>query len=209
MVPISPKRSVRGRKGFSLIAIVVTVVILAVLAAVILPYLTESTHELSAVRTAEILRTLELDLNNTVASNGLDGFCQRVTTCPSQLQHLTRQITTADRQGCNTTALYKAAEVSNWIANAPYSGLPIVPGYGVWTPLGVIHDSTIKHGVKDTIELHMDSLPLNDAISLDIAIDGVNNATTGQLVYSATAVNTSGQTLELVTYRIKATGKCA
>src|SRR4051812_43540558 len=186
MVPVSPSGSGRRRRqGFSLVAIVVTVVVLAVLAAVVVPYLTESTHELSAVRTAEILRTLELDLNNTVAANGANGFCQAVTSCPSQLQHLTRQISNADFQACNGVVVYKASEVSNWIASAPYSGLPIVPGYGVWTPLGVIHDSTIKHGSKDTVELHIDSLPLNDAVSLDIAVDGASNAATGQLVYAA------------------------
>ena len=173
-----------------------------------MPYLTQSTHELSAVRTAEILRTLELDLNNTTANNGLNGFCPTVGGCPQTLQQLTRQISTADRSACNTLALWKAAEVGTWIASAPFSGLPIVPGYGVWTPLGIIHDSTIKHGLKDTVELHIDSLPLYDAINIDIAVDGVNNATTGRVVYAATAVNTSGQTLELLSYRIQSIGNC-
>src|SRR5258708_16884836 len=118
------------RRGISLIAIVVTVMIVAVIAAVAVPYLRESNDQMAALRTAQILRTLELDLLNNQNNNGPQGFCQRVGVCPQQPQHLTRQITVADKSACGGV-VYSGAQVSNWIANAPYSGLPIVGGYGV------------------------------------------------------------------------------
>jgi hypothetical protein len=190
-----------------LIAIVVTVMIIAVIAAVAVPYLTESKHEMAAVRAAQILRTLELDLNNGQAQNGLPGFCPRVTVCPQLLSHLNTQITVADKRACGGV-IYTVAQVNAWIANAPYSGLPITPGYGVWTPLGVVHDSVVRISTGN-IELHIDSLSLNDAADLDVAVDGVAGAGAGQLTYGNTVVNTSGQVLKLAKYSIVTTaGQC-
>jgi type II secretory pathway pseudopilin PulG len=203
-VQASPRPTDAGiRRGVSLIAIVVTVMIIAVLAAVAVPYLRESNDEMSAPRTAQILRTLELDLNNSVAGNGLDGFCKRVGVCPQQLQQLTRQITVADKRACGG-AVYTGGQAGNWIANAPYSGIPIVPGYGVWTPLGVIHDSVIRISQGD-IEMHIDSMARNAVIDLDVAVDAVSDSANGQLKYVNTAVNTSGQILRLAKYSIVVT----
>ena len=196
---MSRARSVRGRIGFSLIAIVVTVAVLAIIAAVAAPLLRESSHEMAAVRTAQILHTLALDLTNNTATNGTKGFCVQVTVCPGQLQHLTRQILSTEIQACGGTAY--GGNTTKWITAAPYSGLSIAPGYGVWTPLGVVHDSVLRTS-RGNIELHIDSVSLNDAASLDSAMDFASTPTTGTLTYAATAVNNSGQTLELVKYLI-------
>jgi Tfp pilus assembly protein PilE len=200
------------RRGISLVAIVVTVMIIAVLAAVAVPYLRESNDEMAAVRTAQILRTLEQDLNNTQdPANGPSGFCVRVTVCPQQLQHLYRAITATDRSACGAV-LYTTSggggggQVGRWTLNAPYTGLPVSPGYGVWTPLGVIHDSVIKVATG-SIELHMDSVSANAAADLDVAVDGATSP--GQLTIVNTAVNTSGQVLKLVKFQITVTaGQC-
>ena len=200
-MPVSPRPSVgRIHRGVSLIAIVVTVMIIAVIAAVAVPYLRESNDEMAALRTAQILQSLEVDLRNNQNGNGLPAFCQQVGVCPQQLQQLTRQITIADKRACGGV-VYTAGQAGNWITNAPYSGLPIVAGYGVWTPLGVIHDSVIRVS-QGNIELHIDSMSLNAAIDLDVAVDGVSNAAAGLLTYVNTAVNTSGQVLKLVKYGI-------
>src|ERR1041385_5858966 len=137
MVRMSRARAVHGRIGFSLIAIVVTVAVLAIIAAVAAPLLRESSHEMGAVRTAQILHTLALDLTNNNATNGTKGFCVPITVCPGQLQHLTRQILSTEIQACGGTAY--GGNTTKWITAAPYSGLSIAPGYGVWTPLGVVH----------------------------------------------------------------------
>jgi type II secretory pathway pseudopilin PulG len=189
-----------------LIAIVVTVMIIAVIAAVAVPYLRESNDEMAAVRTAQILRTLEVDLLNNQASNGPTGFCQHVGVCPQQLQHLTRQINSADKSACGgvpytTVGGGPGGQVGKWIGNAPYSGLPIVAGYGVWTPLGVIHDSVIRVSTGN-IELHIDSVSVNAAADLAAQIGA-------QLATVNTAVNSSGQTLNLVKYGIvTSNGQC-
>jgi len=178
--------------------------IIAVIAAVAVPYLRESNDQMAALRTAQILRTLELDLRNNQNSNGLPGFCQQVGVCPQQLQHLTRQITGADKSACGGVAYTTtggASQVSKWIANAPYSGLPIVVGNGVWTPLGTIHDSVIRVSTGN-VELHIDSMSANAATDLAAQVGA-------QLTTVNTAVNTSGQVLKLVKYAIVTTnGQC-
>jgi type II secretory pathway pseudopilin PulG len=199
-VPVS-RRSARGiRRGISLIAIVVTVMIIAVIAAVAVPYLRESNDAMAVVRTVQIFQTLEVDLRNNQNGNGQPAFCQQVGVCPQQLQHLTRQVTVADMRACGGVA-YSGGQAGNWITNAPYSGLPIVAGYGVWTPLGVIHDSVIRVA-QGSIELHIDSVSANAAAALVAALPA-------QITSANTAVNTSGQVLKLVKYQITTSnGQC-
>lgn len=200
-MPVSPRPSAgRIRRGVSLVAIVVTVMIIAVIAAVAVPYLRESNDEMAVLRTVQVLQTLELDLRNNQNNNGLPAFCQQVGVCPQLLQHLTRQITVADKRACGG-AVYSGGQAGNWITNAPYSGLPIVAGYGVWTPLGVIHDSVIRVATG-SVELHIDSISANAAAALVAALPA-------QITSANTAVNTSGQVLKLIKYNITTSnGQC-
>ena len=196
------------RRGFSLIAITVTLMIVAAIAVATLPYTATADHQLAATRTSQILRTLELNLTNSdVTNSGNKGFCVQVGVCPKRLIHLTTAITGTDL-AC-TGSVYTSGtnkQTDKWATDnsgnmAPYTGLPVSAARGVWTPLGMIHDSVLKISAS-IIELHMDSLSPDDAKYLDLIIDGTADSAAGNLRYDSTAVNTSRQKFRLVRYRI-------
>jgi type II secretory pathway pseudopilin PulG len=204
----SPRRT---RRGFSLIAVTVTIMIVATIAVVAIPYTTPSDHQLAATRTAQILRTLELNLTNSSAFNGSAGFCVQVGVCPKLLTHLTTAITGSDL-ACTGTAYTVGSnkQTGKWPGDgtatniAPYTALPVSPGRGVWTPLGMIHDTVIKVTTA-IVELHIDSLLADDASYLDRIVDGTADSAAGLLRYDSTAVNTSHQKFRLIRYRISNT----
>lgn len=188
------------RHGFTLVAVVVGLMVLVIVAAVAAPYVNERNDQQDAQRTSQMLRALSQALVNQTAANGVTGFCKQVKQCPARLHYLTTQITSTDTACISTTTPFAAANIGNWIGGAPYSGLPIVAGYGVPTPLGVIHDTVIRISTT-LLELHIDSVTANQAGYLDVAVDGTANSASGVLQYGPTAVNTTNQQLYLVKYQ--------
>ncbi len=203
------------RRGFTLAEVVVSTVILVVAAAVVVPYLAVQNRRKQAEGTRDILYSLTMSLNTphscVVASNGCVGspaplrtasymgFVQRVNSkYPQQMHDLTTKITLAEKS-CSGS-LYVSADTVKWnpVGTAPgasaqwppYSGLPIVSGKGVLTPMGWVHDSVLKsaNGVPSIpgwVEVHIDSLSLDDVQELDLAIDGSVSGTTGLLRFAA------------------------
>ncbi len=204
----------RARRAFTLAEVVVSVVILVVTAAVVVPYLAAQNRRKQAEDTRTILFSLTMSLNSPhtcfANSNGCVGapaplrtasymgFLQRVTKYPQQLHHLITKIPLTERS-CNGS-LYVAADTLAWnpVGAAPgvsaqwppYSGLPIVSGKGVLTPMGWVHDSVLKSttgspSIAGWVEVHIDSLSLDDVQELDLAIDGTVSGTTGLLRFAA------------------------
>jgi prepilin-type N-terminal cleavage/methylation domain-containing protein len=205
----------RSRPGFTLAEVVVSTVILVVAAAVVVPYLAAQNRRKQAEDTRTILFSLTMSLNTPhsciVASNGCVGspaplrtasylgILQRVNSkYPQQLHHLTTKIPLTERS-CNGS-LYVAADTVAWnpVGAAPggssqwppYSGVPIVTGNGVLTPMGWVHDSVLNstNGVTSIpgwVEVHIDSLSLDDAQELDLAVDGSISPTAGLLRFAA------------------------
>jgi hypothetical protein len=195
--------------------VVVSTVILVVAAAVVVPYLAAQNRRKQAEDTRAILFSLSMSLNTPhsciVASNGCVGspaplrtvsflgFMQRLNSkYPQQLHQLNNKILLTDRS-CNGS-VYVAADTTLWNpagaapgASAqwpPYSGLNIVSGKGVLTPMGWVHDSVLKSttgipSIAGWVEVHIDSLSLDDVNELDLAIDGSVNATAGLLRFAA------------------------
>jgi prepilin-type N-terminal cleavage/methylation domain-containing protein len=210
-------RKSRGRRrGFTLAEVIVSVVILAVAAAVAVPYLAAQNRRADAESTRDILFSLSVSLSNphtctvvvappcpalpaVTRSIGYQGFMQHVSSkFPQQLHQLTTKIALTDRS-CNGN-VYVAADTVAWnpigaapgaaAKFAPYSGLPIVSGNGVFTPLGWVHDSVLKSttgtpSIAGWVELHIDSLSVDDVQELDQVIDGSVSGTTGLLRFAA------------------------
>jgi hypothetical protein len=206
--------STRARSAFTLAEVVVSVVILVVAAAAVVPYLAAQNRRKQAEDTRDILFSLSMSLNNphtctavfspscpalpaTSRSIGYQGFMQHVTKYPQQLHQLTTKILLTDRS-CNGS-LYVAADTVAWnpagVAPgaagkfAPYSGLSIVTGKGVLTPIGWVHDSVLKSttgspSIAGWVEVHIDSLSLDDVNELDQVIDGSVGGTTGLLRFA-------------------------
>ena len=205
----------RSRPAFTLAEVVVSTVILVVAAAVVVPYLAAQNRRKQAEDTRAILYSLTMSLNTPhsciVASNGCVGspaplrtvgymgFLQRVNSkYPQQLHQLTTKIPLTERS-CNGS-VYVAADTVTWnpvgVAPGgsgqwpPYSGLAIVSGKGILTPVGWVHDSVLKSttgspSIAGWVEVHIDSLSLDDAQELDLAVDGSISGTTGLLRFAA------------------------
>ena len=205
----------RSRPGFTLAEVVVSTVILVVAAAVVVPYLAAQNRRKQAEDTRTILFSLTMSLSTPhsciVVSNGCPvaasplrtvsytGYMQSVNSkFPQQLHQLTTKIPLTERS-CNG-AVYVAADTVAWnLAGAapgvtsqwpPYSGLAIVSGKGVLTPMGWVHDSVLKSttgtpSIAGYVEVRIDSLSLDDVQELDLVTDGSVNGAAGLLRFAA------------------------
>jgi prepilin-type N-terminal cleavage/methylation domain-containing protein len=190
------------RRGFTLAEVVVATIVLAIVAGVAVASFAGYNNQKRVAETAEILASLGTSLNNNNTAGGGMGFLQTVSRkYPRQLNHLTRQILRTDLS-C-IAAVYVTADTVAWRTWAPYSGLNIIQGQGVATPIGWVHDSVVKGtagaGTAGWVELHIDSISPDDAQSLDILVDNSSNAAAGLVRYVPT---TGVPTLRLVRYLI-------
>jgi hypothetical protein len=190
------------RRGFSLALIVVSLAIMAIMAAIAAPLLFSADDQAGAQQTAEILNSLKKSI--TYGANdatGSIGFCTTVTLCPARLSQLTNKIVAGDRCCCMTaTAVnFAAAQVTTWLTRAPFSGLAIVPNIGLWTPMGIIHDSLVRN-TATAFELHIDSVPQYKAIYLDSLVDGAVNATAGAVQYALSPGTTAAKNFYLIKF---------
>jgi type II secretory pathway pseudopilin PulG len=175
--PAGPRRG-----GFTLAAVIVTVMIIAALAAVALPVVQGADDIDAAQRTAAMLISLDSSLTSNNANVLLKGVCNSTAHCPLFVSSLTNPIASGDPT-CKAGTNYGNPDVTNWLKGAPFSGYPIIGGKGFKTPLGWVHDTLIKLA-NNSFELHIDSLTADQANYLDLAIDGSATPTTLKLRYA-------------------------
>jgi prepilin-type N-terminal cleavage/methylation domain-containing protein len=200
----------RSRRGFTLAEIVVSAVILTIIAAVAVPSFSGYYSQKRATDTAGTLNSLALSLNNYNNQVGPLGYLQTVLKYPQRLNHLTNKISTTDKQ-CSGAA-YTGTMVTAWLTRGPYSGLNIVSGMGVATPLGWVHDSVIKGTQTGTfgssqsgwVELHIDSLSDTDVQNLDVLVDNAIDSTTGLIRDSTATATLTSAHLHLVRFLLPA-----
>src|SRR5439155_5820608 len=135
-----------------------------------------------ANRAAIMLKSLDSSLESNNASALLKGPCKLLTECPKFLSSLVFRITTATPT-CKPATNFSAADTTAWKNGAPFTGYPILVGKGLRTPIGWVHDTLIRLAAN-SFELHIDSLTLDQANYLDIAIVVAANAGTGKLLYA-------------------------
>lgn len=166
------QRSRRG--GFTLPEVLVTVAIVAVLAAMVVPAVTQQIGK--------------ADTPTFVGSMGstrtaITSFISDVKAFPGQVDHLQTPIAVTDftlsAAGAGVGApVYTAAQVSRW--KGPYDNSGNTTGtikLGMdWQTTNVLMDSSRYVVVEITKAAGADS---TDAALLDIAIDGSNSKTTG------------------------------
>jgi type II secretory pathway pseudopilin PulG len=187
-------------RGSTLAAVVVTVMIIAALAAVALPVLQGAQTLEDANRTAIVFRSLDSSLESNSGTALIKGICRTTSQCPLFLSSLVILVTTSTPT-CKVGTNYGGGDVTNWLTAAPFSGYTIVPGKGVRTPLGWISD-TLTRLANNSIEMHLDSLTADQANYLDIAIDGSATPTTLKLRYAeqAAVFTATGQHRYLARY---------
>jgi prepilin-type N-terminal cleavage/methylation domain-containing protein len=171
------------RSGFTLPEILVTVTVIAVLAAVVVPAVTQYANKGDAPSAkSDVLQI----------SGAITGFASDVRYYPGSLAQLTSVITTSqtDASGAHT---YSASDVNKW--KGPYtpatlnaSGYAMIAGYQVQVGPTL---SIASAWLQAPIALIAGAAPAcSSVLQLDTAIDGTANsgaeATTGQIQWTGT-----------------------
>ncbi|MBA3578881.1 MAG: prepilin-type N-terminal cleavage/methylation domain-containing protein [Gemmatimonadaceae bacterium] len=164
----------RKRLGFTLPEVLVTVAIIATLAAVLLPALIGQVGKGDSARAAEDLLAVQ---------TGITAFVSDVRRYPSELDHLTSAVSTTDFDLVSST--YPGNLVAKW--KGPYLSKRLTNG-DLKTTLGgdikgqftqILDDGATFLGVQ------IAGMSLTDFNKLDEIIDEVANSSTGLLRYNA------------------------
>lgn len=182
----------RARHGMSMIFVAVSLSVIAVMAAVTMPNLVTYHKQQDAELTAKILWSLD----STMAT-----WVQLTGQAPSQVHTFMIGLTTADLTcGGNN---FKSKVVGQWSNFWPWTGVSVVPDYGVPTPIGFIHDTVVVSTVSNgDTEVHIDSLDLDTVQLLDIAVDNGDGATAGFLRYEPSSGTSAAHPLYLARFQM-------
>ena len=185
-----------------MIFVAVTLSIVAVMAAVTMPNLVTYHKQQDAELTAKTLRSLDSTLRNRNAGGWLGMF----GGMPEFLHQLVLPMVQGDPR-CSSGTFKLKTDPQKWLANAPFSGVTVIPDYGVPTPLGFIHDSVLNRASNNgDAEMHIDSLDQDAVELLDIAIDNGDGPNAGILRYEASTGSSAAHPLFLARYWITTTG---
>lgn len=186
-----------------MIFVAVTLSIVAVMAAVTMPNLVTYHKQQDAELTAKTLESLDSTLRIRSAGSFLGSY----GAMPAFLHQLVLPIQQGDPK-CNNGSTFKLkTDPQKWLNNAPFSGVVVIPDYGVPTPLGFIHDSILNRASNNgDAEMHIDSLDQDAVELLDIAIDDGDGANAGVLRYEPSSGTSAAHPLYLARYWITSTG---
>jgi prepilin-type N-terminal cleavage/methylation domain-containing protein len=171
------------RKGFTLAEVLVTIAIVAIIAAAVVPAVTsqiakgEETTVISAVGS---LRTT------------LTAFMSDVRTFPNRVSHLTNAITTTDSAITNTQ--YTAAQVARW--KGPYtttSTLAAADSLGIGAPDGIalFMRTLIKDSSNFVVVTIAPVYTHSQALGLELLFEATSDSTGGTVRWRGKDANDS------------------
>lgn len=170
----------RKRLGFTLPEVLVTIAIIATLAAVLLPALTGQISKGDSTRAAEDLKAVQ---------TAVTAFVSDVRRYPGKLEHLTEPITTSDYDALSST--YPDGLSSKW--NGPYLNKQLETNGTLKTTFGAFIQSDFTDTlVVSSTYLAVRFAPISDAdfAKLDALIDDSANSSTGLLRLNASGTAT-------------------
>lgn len=202
----------RRRSGFTLAEVAVSAAIVAMLAAVTVPYLATFLDKQRVQTTAERLAAL---------SDGIAAFASSVRTTaaststayPGLISELSNQIVlnnTANHNSCGSggTGTYNSTATTTWSGNGPFVNF-YIPAGGMKTPLGMVSDSMLRslpNTSAGTLAIRMIAVDTADTNLLDLVIDGGDGGLAGTLRFTLTG---SGATrFADIQYLVPIAAKC-
>lgn len=164
------------RRGFTLPWVILTVGILATLAAVVSP-------ELATIHDRNRMAAVAARMHRIAL--GVNAFNSSVGNYPGRVSQLSSAITTSDHNSCNLAMT--PTNVSNWTSTGPFIDL-WSDRSGVWTEIGRVADSIpgrASPGHTDPVYVDIAGVGSADAAMFDAYVDGA----TGDTVTVGTVVN--------------------
>lgn len=184
----------RRKLGFTLAEVAVSAAIVAMLAAVTVPYLVSFLDKQRVQTTAD--RLAELSTGIAAFAAGVHtAAAANTNTYPGTLSELTSQIvlnSAATHNSCGSGAIgfFNAHAVSDWSTNGPFLNF-FVPVGGIHTPMGIVADSLVRAPLSATAGLlfiRMMAVDTADANMLDLVIDGGDGGIAGTLRFTVNGV---------------------
>lgn len=190
------KKSVR-KGGFTLPEVLVTVTVVAVLAAVVVPAVTQYVTKGDAPSTKQDIQALQ---------NGISAFTADVRKYPGAITQLTTAITNSDSTASDGY-VFSTSDVALW--KGPYFSGAVTNGTGYTSSgLGLTINDTIRmvsNWLQDSITAPTTCPAL---LRVDTLIDNADGGTAGQIVWSGTcAQGTPAGTMTGRALRITPVGK--
>ena len=183
----------RPARGFALFAIVVGMVVIAILATLMVAPLSGDNREARVERAADILHRLVAEMDSA-SGNTVNYFKGHVQAgggpppnrprWPGRLSHLYSQPLTTDLRCSGATYNAGGISVANWAG--PYHLVPIRPTGHTIAP-GFVADDAIVRVSNTEAYIRLQTVALDDAISLDLLVDNAANPAAGVVRYSPTA----------------------
>ena len=158
-----------GRPGYTLMETIVTVALLTVIAAIMLPVL-------YAGGAAERLNEADDELKGL--TDAVAGFFAGVTEWPGDLEDLVSPIGGGDQDICGQG--YSGGERNGWVG--PYLSVA-VPAGGLDVGIGTVQPtfSFVDAGEFDLLGLVVDNVEVGDAMALDDMVDADGSSTQGTI----------------------------
>lgn len=172
-------RSSRAR-GFALLEAIVGMVMLAILAAAIVPLIAGAEDRLRAEATVRELDRLK---------SAIDRFRDRIGEYPKQLAHLTEPLVVGDANSCGSA--FSASERANWnnddVKRGPwFNDHMVVKTFGFPSAVGFARDSTTRSG--SNLIIWLTDVAEAQALELDAIVDslpGGAGSTLGEIRWGA------------------------
>jgi type II secretory pathway pseudopilin PulG len=185
----------RGKPGFALFAVIMTVLVFAVAATIVVTTLSGNNEEYRIEKAADVLHRFAAEIDTARSGANLQSFRGQVGVYPSRLSQLYTKILSSDVP-CLGTGTFGTTAAGNW--KGPYHLVPVSQtGYNV-AP-GFFANDLLSRVSSTIIAIQMPNSSLRDAQSLELFVDrnGKSDGTGPVVVFALTDPTT-------INYRISA-----